>query len=51
MSRFGDEHRVLSDRHRPAGNSKNIYVLGPRWIAEQCVSRGNNDDVRLDHRG
>src|SRR5205814_4546777 len=46
-----DEHRVLSDRHGAAGNGKNIYVLGPRWIAEQRVPRGNNDDLGLDHRG
>jgi hypothetical protein len=51
VARFVDEHRVLSDRHGSPGNGKNIYVLGPRRIAEQRVSRGNNDDVRFDQRG
>jgi hypothetical protein len=51
MARPVDEHRVLSDGHGLPGNGKNIYVLGPWWIAKQRVARGNNDDLRLDHRG
>ena len=32
-----------------ARNGKNIYVLGPRGVAEERVAGGNNDDVGLDH--
>jgi hypothetical protein len=49
--RFVDEHRVFTHRHRSASDGKNIYVLGPWRISEQRVSRGNNNDVRFDHRG
>jgi hypothetical protein len=51
MARLVHEHRVLGDRHGPTGDGKNIYVLGPRRIAEQRVACGNDDDLRLDHRG
>ncbi len=51
MTRVVDEPRVLTDRHRPAGNGKNIYVLGARRISEQRVSRGHNDNLWFDHVG
>ena len=46
-----NEHGVLTNAHRPSGDREDIYVLGARGIAEQCVARGNDDDVRFDHRG
>jgi len=47
---FADEHRVLPHAHGTPSDGKNIYVLGARRIAEQRVARGNNDDLRFDHR-
>jgi len=49
MLRRIHEHRVLAHRNGPAGDGKNIYVLGARRIAKQRVSRGHDNDVRLDH--
>jgi hypothetical protein len=46
-----DEHGVLAHAHRSPGDGKNIYVLGARWIAEHSVASGDDDDIRLDHRG
>jgi hypothetical protein len=50
VARFIDKHGVFPHGHRPAGDRKNIYVLGAGRVAEQCVTSRDNHDIGFEHR-
>ena len=49
VPRLVEKGRVLGDTHGRSRDRENVHMLGPRWITEKGVARGDDDGVGLEH--
>src|SRR5438445_810521 len=51
VTRLIEERGIVGDAHRVTRDREDVDVLGPRWVAEEGIAGGHDNDVGLDHAG